>query len=100
SWAFGADPTVLFESDDGGIYRLRNALTGSPTWESAIGNLSVTEFLTVAYDSVHNTVFGSCWDNSIPRQTTPNDGVWGVNERFFADGIQVGVDNGTPGVSV
>jgi hypothetical protein len=90
-----ADSNVLFETDDGGIYRLRNAVTGSPVWESAIGSLVATEFLTIAYDSVHNTVFGSCWDNSIPRETTPNDPFGAVNENFYADGMQVGVDNGT-----
>ena len=100
SWTFTADPTILFESDDGGVYRLRNASSASPVWESAIGNLRVTEFLTIAYDRVHATVFGSAWDNSIPSQTTPNGQVWNVNELLFGDGCQVGVDNGTPGTSV
>ncbi len=100
-WVFSADGTVMFEADDGGVYRLRNPSSLSPRWESAIGNLRVTEFLSVGYDTLNNVLFGACWDNSIPHQTVPGSIAWGANERFSRDGIQVGVDNtSTPGASI
>ena len=40
----------ILEVDDGGIYRLKNP-TGIPFWESVIGNLNLTEFYAVAWDS-------------------------------------------------
>jgi photosystem II stability/assembly factor-like uncharacterized protein len=99
-WVCSADRNVLFEADDGGIYRLRNALSMTPVWDSAIGNLRVTEFYAVAYDSVNHVVFGACQDNGDPNQTSTDGLAWGIDDDG-ADCTQAGADNqGIPGVSV
>lgn len=103
--AFGADPNVLFETDDGGIYRLVNALGTQQfparEWQAAVGNLRVAEFHAIAYDSVNHILFGATQDNSVPQQTA-RDGIdWGINEDPWGDGFEVGVDNtGVQGASV
>lgn len=100
-WVFSADPNIMFETDDGGIYRLRSAFSTSPSWEEAVGNIRVTEFLSIAYDGVHDVGFGACWDNGVPHQTTLGERPWGVNENGGGDGMQVGGGRGsTPGSSV
>jgi hypothetical protein len=88
-WVFTADPNIMLEADDGGIYRLRGPFSNAPRWEPAVGNIRVTEFLSVAYDSVHDTVFGASWDNAVPHQTIPGDIRWGQFENLPRDGIQV-----------
>ena len=103
--AFSADPNVLFETDDGGIYRLINVhgLPDAPArhWEEAVGDIRIAEFYALAYDSVHHIMFGAAQDNSIPQQTSPGDIVWLINERSYGDGIEVGIDNTTvPGASI
>jgi uncharacterized delta-60 repeat protein len=101
AFVFSADPNVMFEGDDGGIYRLKNPFSNTPRWDSAIGDLRVTEFHSIAYDHVNHVVFGACQDNSIPQQTVPGNIAWGINEDFYGDGMQAGVDNTSiPGTSV
>jgi hypothetical protein len=90
-WVISAGNT-MFESDDGGVYRMRDFNSSVPYWESANGSLRVTEFLSIAYDRLFEIVFGACWDNSIPQQTVPDGTRWGMNESFWGDGVQVGVD--------
>jgi len=100
--AFDANGNLLV-GDDGGIYRLINPNNndGTRRWVSVNGTLGVTEFFSVAYDSVNHIIFGACQDNSIPQQTMPGSIAWGANEDFARDGAQVGVDNiSTPGASV
>jgi photosystem II stability/assembly factor-like uncharacterized protein len=89
---FGSDPALMFESDDGGVYRLRDPLAASRRWDPAVGNLRVTEFLDVAYDNVNDVAFGAAWDISIPQQRFPQSLEW-ENEEVWGDGMTVGVDN-------
>jgi photosystem II stability/assembly factor-like uncharacterized protein len=102
---FSADPDILFEVNDGGIYRLINPHgrpQGPPRhWEPAVGNLRITEFYSIAYDSVNHVIFGGAQDQAIPHQTTPGDIDWQINEGPSKDGTRVGVDNtSVPGASV
>lgn len=95
---FSASADVLFEVNDGGIYRLINP-HGRPKghtrqWEEAVGNLRITEFYSIAYDSMNHIIFGAAQDNSIPHQTTPGEIDWELNEGpENADGTRVGADN-------
>lgn len=94
---FSASADVLFEVNDGGIYRLINP-HGRPKgqvrhWEEAVGNIRVTEFYSIAYDQVNHIIFGAAQDNSIPHQTTPSEIDWQFNEGPAKDGMVVGVDN-------
>jgi hypothetical protein len=103
--AFVLDGSVLFETNDGGIYRLVNphGLPNLPSrkWSEAVGNIRVAEFYSIAYDSVNHILFGATQDNSIPQQTTLGGIAWGINENPSSDGFQVGVDNtSTQGAAV
>jgi hypothetical protein len=105
SCAFAADGNTLFETDDGGIYRLTNAhgLSDAPArrWDPAVGNLRIAEFHAVAYDSRFHVVFGATQDNSIPQQTVPGQIAWDSNEDAWGDGFEVGVDvTSTPQSSI
>jgi len=61
SMAFDHNGSLL-ETNDGGIYRLVNVYNIIPTiprsWGSANGNLRITEFYSVAYDSHNEMIFG------------------------------------------
>jgi photosystem II stability/assembly factor-like uncharacterized protein len=102
--AFSADPNVMFETDDGGIYRLVNphGMLDAPArvWQPAVGNLRIAEFHAIAYDSANHVLFGATQDNSVPQQTAPDAIAWGINERPARDGFEVGVDNAAQGGSV
>ena len=74
---FGA---YLYAATDGGIYRLNNYdlnphLDG-PAWASLNGNLLNAEFLSAAYDSNHNTVFGGLQDNATVEQPDEDELQW------------------------
>jgi photosystem II stability/assembly factor-like uncharacterized protein len=95
--AFSADPNVMFETDDGGIYRLINAhgTQKSPAraWQPAVGNIRIAEFHAIAYDSTHHILLGATQDTSVPQQTSPDGIYWAINEDNWGDGFEVGVDN-------
>jgi autotransporter-associated beta strand protein len=63
----------LLETDDGGIVRLVNpnnvSGSGNRRWESINGNLELTEFITVAYNSADNRILGGSQDNGTTDQT-------------------------------
>jgi hypothetical protein len=94
--AFSADSSIMFETNDGGIYRLINphGLANLPArhWEDAVGDIRIAEFHSIAYDSVNHILFGATQDNSIPQQTVPHKIAWGANEDSWGDGFAVGVD--------
>ncbi len=81
---------ILIETNDGGIYRLVDP-NGSPTWNCANGNIRVTEFFAVAYDTINGEIFGGSQDNSTPEQTAPGSFIW--KDNTGGDGEEVGVDN-------
>ena len=67
----------LFEVDDGGIYRRTNPRTNNGDWSSVNGNLMVTEFHSIAWDTKAKILFGGTQDNDTPQQVLPSGSVWG-----------------------
>jgi hypothetical protein len=97
--AFDANGNIL-EADDGGIYRLVNPDNdGTRIWTSVIGNLSNTEFYSVAYDDVNHTFFGGAQDVGSPEQFTAGSPI--SQDVTGGDGALVAVDNTSmPGFSI
>ena len=84
----------LWESDDGGVYRLVNPDATSSDqryWVSENGNIQAAEFYAADYDSVNHTVFAGAQDNGADLQLVPNGVSWLMT--FFADSTHVAVDN-------
>ena len=83
----------LIAVSDGGIYRLKNPRVANvtPVWEYIGGGLRISEVShSIAYDRVHNAVFGGLQDNATVRQTgTPN--TW-ASMYEFGDGNYMAVD--------
>ncbi|HEV8290810.1 MAG TPA: hypothetical protein VGP94_02755, partial [Tepidisphaeraceae bacterium] len=89
---FASDGSIL-ESDDGGIYRLKNPGSSSRTWESLNGNLRINELNSIAYDSINNTIMGGSQDTGTHEQVNSGDLSW--REIDQADGGVVAVDTAT-----
>jgi len=66
----------LIESDDGGIYRRTNPRDNTGDWFSVNGNLRVTEFHDIAYDTNTNTIVGGTQDNGTIHQTSIGSIPW------------------------
>src|SRR5207248_5426980 len=59
----------LLEGDDGGLFRLSNPnQTTGRVWSSVHGNLGTTEFLSVDYDNVNNTILAGAQDVGVAVQ--------------------------------
>jgi hypothetical protein len=87
----------LLDSNDGGLYRLVHPNNDDATrqWVSVNGNIRPTEFYSVAYDNLNNTIFGGTQDNGTPRQRATTDPAYpfGWPEAEDCDGGVVAVDN-------
>ena len=88
--AFDADDNLL-EVDDGGIYRRSDPLTGTGVWTSANGNLQITEFFSIAFDTFTDVIFGGSQDNGTPEQVIIGSKQWA--DVTGGDGGFVAVDN-------
>jgi hypothetical protein len=96
-----ASPPIrqLFFGCDGGIYRRVRPESNAGDWFSANGDLEVTEFHAVAYDSNAHTVIGGAQDTGSPEQPHRDDDAW--ESVSTGDGGVVAVDDKTtPGRSV
>lgn len=80
----------LIEGDDGGIYRRTNPQDNTGDWFSINGDLQVTEFHDIAYDTVSDIIFGGAQDTGTPEQVTPGGLQW--FSVSTADGGDVAVD--------
>ncbi len=71
-----ANNNIVFEGNDGGIWRTNNATTGNTaTWSNLNAGLSITQFQTIAlHPTDPNIVLGGTQDNGTNRRTTGN--VW------------------------
>ncbi len=88
----------LIEGDDGGVYRRISPTSATGVWQSLNGSLQITEFVSVAYSGLTNTVFGGAQDVGTSYQTSSDNNVW---EQFAqADGGVVAVDESQPGISI
>jgi hypothetical protein len=95
---FDANGNIL-QGNDGGIYRLTSPDSGSRKWSSVIGNLRDTEFYSIGYDSVNNTIIGGAQDTGVPQQNSSGSLTW--TDQSLGDGAIVAVDNtSSPGNSI
>ncbi len=95
---FDANGNIL-QANDGGLYRLTNPNSGSRTWSAVIGNLRDTEFYSIGYDSVNDTILGGTQDTGVPQQTAAGSMTW--SDVTKGDGGIVAVDNtSSPGNSI
>jgi hypothetical protein len=89
---FDANGNII-EVDDGGIYRRSNPRSNTGNWFSMNGNIAVTEFHDIAYDSLSNTILGGTQDNGNSAQSTAGAAVW--NTVSQGDGGDVVIDEVT-----
>src|SRR5262249_49335965 len=54
---------VLYETDDGGIYRRSNPKSSTGVWSSVNGNIRDSEFTGIAYDPLNNVLLAGAQDN-------------------------------------
>jgi Ca2+-binding RTX toxin-like protein len=82
----------LWEGDDGGIYRLTGDLADKTkrTWDSRNNNLAISEFYSVAYDTLAQRHFGGLQDNGLAFQKA---GTLQWDKEAVGDGTIVAVDN-------
>ncbi|MBI3837239.1 MAG: choice-of-anchor D domain-containing protein [Planctomycetia bacterium] len=88
----------IIEGDDGGIYKRASPASASGVWTSLIGNLQVTEFNSVAYDSNTRTLFGGAQDTGTSEQIGPGSTAW--REVLEGDGGIVAIDDSMAGQSL
>jgi K319-like protein len=88
----------LIEVSDGAVVRRTNAGNNTGDWFSISGNIQVTEFHSVAYDSNFNIIMGGTQDTGTPEQSAPGSATW--NTLASADGGKVAVNDSVPGTSV
>ncbi len=89
---FDANGNII-EVDDGGIYRRTNPRLNTGNWFSVNGNIAVTEFHDIAYDSLSNTILGGTQDNGNTSQNTAGAATW--NTVSQGDGGDVVIDEVT-----
>ena len=88
----------LIEVDDGGIYRRTQPQANTGDWFSMNGDLTTTEFHSVAWDANCRTVIGGAQDTGTPEQRTSAATSW--RSVSTGDGGVVAVDaTSTPGLS-
>jgi len=95
--AFDANGNLI-EVSDGGIVRRNNPANNTGNWTSINGNLQVTEFHSVAYDTNFNIIIGGTQDTGTPEQSAPGSAIW--NSLATADGGKVAVNDAVAGTSV
>jgi Abnormal spindle-like microcephaly-assoc'd, ASPM-SPD-2-Hydin len=89
----------LLATCDGGIFRRTSPTNNTGDWFSVVGNLQVTEFFGVAYDSVSKILFGASQDNGTSMQETTGNHLWTL--LLGGDGQDVAVDvTSVPGESI
>jgi hypothetical protein len=80
----------LIEVDDGGIYKRVAPRTATGTWLSLNGDLAVTEYHGISYDSLSDRVFGGTQDVGTVRQVDATRVFTSVST---GDGGDTAIDN-------
>lgn len=80
----------LIEVDDGGIYKRVAPRTATGAWLSLNGDLAVTEYHGISYDSLSDRVFGGTQDVGTVRQV---DGTRVFTSVSTGDGGDTAIDN-------
>jgi len=88
----------LIEVSDGGITRRTNPGDNTGDWSSINGDIQVTEFHSIAYDTNFDILFGGTQDTGTPEQSATGSTTW--NTLAGADGGKVAVDDSVVGTSV
>jgi hypothetical protein len=81
----------LIEVDDGGVYRRPLPRTANGRWASVNGNLAVTEYHGVNYDTVSNRVMGGAQDTGTTEQRTAAGGIF--DSASTADGGDTAIED-------
>jgi Ca2+-binding RTX toxin-like protein len=82
----------LIDADDGGIYSLSDPSSSVlRVWRPLDGNLQITEFYSVAYDHVNNTLYGGAQDTGVPEQQLAGDPKFDESQTGQGDGTFVAV---------
>lgn len=88
----------LIEVGDGGLVRRTSPRDNTGDWFSINGNIQVTEFHSIAYDSNFKIIIGGTQDTGTPEQSAPGSATW--NTLASADGGKVAVNDSVGGTSV
>jgi hypothetical protein len=88
----------LIEVDDGGVVRRPSPGNNTGGWFSINGDIQVTEFHSIAYDSNFDIIIGGTQDTGTPEQSAPGSTTW--NTLAVADGGKVAVDDSVLNTSV
>ena len=87
--AFDANGDII-EVSDGGIYRRSSPQDNTGDWVSINGNIQVTEFHDIAYDTISDIIIGGAQDTGTPEQEST--GSFQYRSVSTADGGDVAVD--------
>ena len=93
---FDMDGNIL-QVDDGGIFKLTNPNNNSTReWVPMIGDLSLMEFSSVAYDPINDIILGGAQDNGVVIQSKDDADDWFTASISTGDGeiVQVAVKDG------
>lgn len=88
----------LVEVDDGGVYLRSSPKSVNGFWESAIGNLPVTEVHDIAWDSLSNVTLIGAVDVGNAVQSAPNSSVYTYVSA--TSGGDVAIDDSDPQQSI
>ncbi len=88
----------LIEGDDGGVYKRANPTSTTGVWSALIGNLQITEFVSIGYSSLTNTLSGGAQDTGTSLQIAASQNTW--QELLQGDGSTVAIDDSQPGISI
>lgn len=91
-----SNTSVMFNANDGGVYRTFNCLANQVTWEEMNNGYVTTQFYTVAVDPgrVNDVVVGGLQDNGCWWTNSPDFNVnW--KSTTLADGTYTGVETPT-----
>lgn len=86
----------LIEVDDGGIYKRVAPRTSNGVWLSLNGDLAVTEYHGISYDSLTDRVFGGTQDVGTVRQVDATRVFTSVST---GDGGDTAIDNSSSGTT-
>ena len=81
----------LILGNDGGLFRLTTPTTDTGAWSAIVGDMSVFELHSIAYDSVSNIIMAGAQDNGTQMQQTPGGAVW--DHPSDGDGGDVAIDD-------
>jgi VCBS repeat-containing protein len=66
----------LILSSDGGLFRLPTPAGNTGVWSAIVGDISVVEVHSIAYDDISHTIMVGTQDNGTLFQQTPGSATW------------------------